>query len=50
MNYKDLALNKTRKQTKSGSRPCEHCTVCGCCGKNNKSMMVPNVSQMTIAD
>ena len=29
-NYKDLALNKTRKQTKGGSRPCEHCVVCGC--------------------
>jgi len=44
-NYKDLALNKTRKQTKGGSRPCEHCALCGCYGKNNKSM-VPNVSQL----
>jgi len=44
-NYKDLALNKTRKQTKGGSRPCEHCALCGCFGKNNKSM-VPNVSQL----
>ena len=41
-NYKDLALNKTRKQTKGGSRPCELCALCGCYGKNNKSM-VPNV-------
>jgi len=44
-NYKDLALNKTRKQTKGGSRPCEHCALCGCYGKNNKSMP-PNVSQL----
>ena len=44
-NYKDLAFNKTRKQTKGGSRPCEHCALCGCYGKNKKSM-VPNVSQM----
>jgi len=44
-NYKDLALNKTQKQTKGGSRPCEHCALCGCYGKNNKSM-VPNVSQL----
>ena len=44
-NYKDLALNKTRKQTKGGSRPCEHCALCGCYGKNNKSM-VRNVSQL----
>ena len=44
-NYKDLALNKTRKQTKGGSRPCEHCALCGFYGKNNKSM-VPNVSQL----
>ena len=44
-NYKDLALNKTRKQTKGGSRPCEHSALCGCYGKNNKSM-VPNVSQL----
>ena len=42
---KDLALNKTRKQTKGGSRPCEPCALCGCYGKNNKSM-VPNVSQL----
>jgi len=41
-NYKDLALNNTRKQTKGGL--CEHCALCGCYGKNNKSM-VPNVSQ-----
>ena len=41
-NYKDLALNKIRKQTKGGSR---HCALCGCYGKNNKSM-VPNVSQL----
>ena len=45
MNYKDLALNKTRKHTKGGSRPCEHCALCGCYGKNNKSM-IPNVSQL----
>ena len=32
-NYKDLALNKTRKQTKGGSRPCENCALCGCYGK-----------------
>jgi len=44
-NYKDLALNKTQKQTKGGSRSCEHCALCGCYGKNNKSM-VPNVSQL----
>ena len=44
-NYKDLALNKTRKQTEDGSRPCEYCALCGCYGKNNKSM-VPNVSQL----
>jgi len=44
-NHKDLALNKTRTQTKGGSRPCEHCALCGCYGKNNKSM-VPNVSQL----
>ena len=44
-NYKDLALKKTRKQTKGGSTPCEHCALCGCYGKNNKSM-VPNVSQL----
>jgi len=44
-NYKDLALNKTRKQTKGGSRPCEHCALCGCYGKNNKSM-VPIFSQL----
>ena len=44
-NYKDLALNKTRKQTNGGSRPCEHCALCGCFGKNNKSM-VPNISQL----
>ena len=44
-NYKDLALHKTRKQTKGGSRPCEHCALCGCYGKNNKSM-VPNASQL----
>jgi len=44
-NYKDLALNKTRKQTKGDSKPCEHCARCGCCGNNNKSM-VPNVSQL----
>ena len=44
-NYEDLALNKTRKQTKGGSRPCEHCALCRCYGKNNKSM-VPNVSQL----
>ena len=41
----DLALNKTRKQTKGGSRPCEQCALCGCYGENNKSM-VPNVSQL----
>ena len=29
-NYKDLALNKTRKQTEGDSRPCEHCALCGC--------------------
>jgi len=45
MNYKDLALNKTRKQTKGGSRPCEHCALRGCYGKNNKAM-VPNVLQI----
>jgi len=44
-NYKDLALNNTRKQNNGGSRPCEHCALCGCYGKNNKSM-VPNVSQL----
>jgi len=44
-NYKDVSLNETRKQTKGGSRPCEHYAVCGCYGKNNKSM-VPNVSQL----
>jgi len=44
-NYKDLALNKTRKQSKGVSRPCEHCALCGCYGKNNKSI-VPNVSQL----
>ena len=38
-------LNKTRKQTKGGSRPCEHCALCGCYEKNNKSM-VSNVSQL----
>ena len=43
--YKDLALNKTRKQTKGGSRPWEHCALCGCYGKNNKSMVL-NVSQL----
>jgi len=43
-NHKDLALNKTRKQTNGGSKPCEHCALCVCYGKNNKSM-VPNVSQ-----
>jgi len=43
-NYKDLALNKTRKQIKGGSRPCEHFSLCGCCGKTNKSMVL-NVSQ-----
>jgi len=32
-NYKDLALNKTGKQTKGGSRPCENCALCGCYGK-----------------
>ena len=41
----DFALNKTREQTKGGSRPCEHCALCGCYGKNNK-FMVPNVSQL----
>ena len=46
-NYEDLALNKTRKQTKGGSRPYEHCALCGCYGKNNKSM-APNVSQLLI--
>ena len=45
INCKDLALNKARKQTKGGSRPCEHCALCGCNGKNNKSM-VPNASQL----
>ena len=44
-NYKDLALNKTRKQTQGGSRPCERCALCGYHGKNNKSM-VANVSQV----
>ena len=44
-NYKELALNKTRKQTKGGSRPCEHCALCGWYGKNNKSM-VPNDLQL----
>ena len=44
-NYEDLALNKTWKQTKGGSTPCEHCAPFGCYGKNNKSM-VANVSQM----
>jgi len=44
-NYKYLALNKTRKQTKGGSRPCEHCALCGCYGKNYNSR-VPNVSQL----
>ena len=44
-NYKDLALIKTRKQTKGGSRACEHCALCGCYGKNIKSM-VPTVSQL----
>jgi len=38
-------LNKTRKQIKGGSRPCEYCALCGCYGKNNKSM-APNVSQL----
>ena len=37
--YKDLALSKTRKPTKGGSRQCEHCALCGCYGKNNKSMV-----------
>ena len=44
-NYKELALNETRKQTNGGSRPCGHCALCGCYGKNNKPM-VPNVSQL----
>jgi len=44
-NYKDLALNKTRKQTKGGSRSYEHCALCGCFGKINRSM-VRNVSQL----
>ena len=44
-NYKDLALNKTQKQTKGGSRPCEPCALCGCYGKNNKSI-VANLSQL----
>ena len=44
-NYKDLASNKTRKQTKGGPRPCEHCALCVCCGKNSKSM-VTNISQL----
>jgi len=35
-NHKDLALNKTRKQTKGGSRPCEHCALCGCYGKKKE--------------
>ena len=39
-NYKDLALNKTRKQSNGGSRPCEHCALCGCYGKNNKSLLL----------
>jgi len=33
MNYEDLALNKTRKQTKHGSRPCEHCALVVARGK-----------------
>ena len=28
-NYKNLALKKTRKQANGGSRPCEHCALCG---------------------
>ena len=40
-----LVSNKTRKQTKGGSRPCGHCALCGCYGKNNKSM-VPNASEL----
>ena len=44
-NYKDLGLNKTRKQTEGGWKPCEHCALSDCYGKNNKSM-VPNVSQL----
>ena len=44
-NYKDLGVNKTRKQTKGGSTPCEHCALYGCYGKDNK-FMVPNVSQL----
>ena len=43
--HNNLALNKTRKQTKGVSRPCRHCALCGCYGKNDKSM-VPNVSQL----
>ena len=45
INYKDLASHKTRKQTKGGSRPCEHYALCGCYGKYDKTM-VPNVSQL----
>jgi len=40
-----LALSKTKKQTDGASRLCKHCTLCGCCGKNNKSML-PTVSQI----
>jgi len=41
---KDLALNKTQKQIKRVSRPCKGGALCGCYGKNNKSV-VPYVSQ-----
>jgi len=40
-----LVLNKTRRQTKGGSRPCKRCALCGCHGKNDKSI-IPNVSQL----
>jgi len=30
-----LASNKTRKQTKGVSRPCEHCALCACYRQKN---------------
>ena len=46
-NYKDLVLNKTRKQTKGDSRPCEHCALCGCYGKKKQ---IHGTKCFTIAD
>ena len=44
-NYKHLALRKTREPVKGDSGPCGHCALCGCYGKQKKSM-VPRVSQL----